>query len=272
MNASGHKNENVRPVVEFLTGSPGGEDLVPWHLLRREDLQIIRDWAGETLSPDSQRRTLKAVRSALRNCITPETEVESTPAGLHSGLRPLTRSTIAARIFTSRAARLLLSVCRDDLGSAGSRDAALLSLMLLAGLRRGEIVRIDVSDFEPDENCLRVRSSRGFLRLVYLEGQCRSDLEDWIALRGGTAGPLFMPINAQGVLNAAGLSPSAVNLILARRCQQAGAAGITPRDLRRRFLWQLQAAARTDSQGFSSRFYLDNAGHRGWAFASMADV
>ena len=262
----------MRPIVQFLTGAPGGEDLVPWHLLRREDLQVIRDWAGETLSPDSQRRALGAMRSAMRNCIAPDTEFETAPAALVSGLRPLVRNTIAARIFTSRAARLLLDVCRDDSGSAGSRDAALISLMLLAGLRRGEIVRLDISDFDQDENCLRVRSRRGFLRLVYLEGQCRGDLEDWIALRGGAAGPLFMPINAHGVFNTAGLSPSAVNLILTRRCQQAGAAGITPRDLRRRFLWQLQSVTRTDLQGSTCRFYFDNSGHCGWAFASMADV
>lgn len=265
-------NENMRPVVEFLTGTPGGEDLVPWHLLCREDLRVIRDWAGETLSRDSQRRTLRALRGALRSSVESAPETEAAASGLAAGLRPLQRRTVASRMFTSRAARLLLSVCREDPSPAGSRDAAMLSLMLLAGLRRGEIVSLDVSDFEQDENCLRVRSPRGFLRLVYLEGQCRSDLENWMSVRSGSAGPLFLAINAYGVFSAAGLSPSAVNLILARRCQQAGATSITPRDLRSRFLWQLQAAARSAASGFSCRFYLDNAGHRGWALPSMPEA
>jgi hypothetical protein len=64
-----------------------------------------------------------------------------------------------------------------------------------------------------------------------------------------------------------GLTPPAVNRLLAKRSDLAGCAGITPRDLRGRFLRDLQAASRERPR---CRYYQDENGQPAWVLASSS--
>jgi len=173
-----------------------------------------------------------------------------------------------SRGLAPREARLLLGVCREASDRAAPLDAAILSVMLLAGLRRQEVVGLQIGDYDEEDGRLTVRSERRQLRSVLLVGECRNDLDGWLAQRGHFSGPLFTQFDHRGELIPAALKPSAVNRLLARRCEQAGGLRVTPRDLRARFLWQLKLAGRRDERP-PCRYYQDENGQPAWTLASM---
>jgi len=118
---------------------------------------------------------------------------------------------------------------------------------------------------------IEVKTRRGGRRSVLLEGECRTDLEHWLAVRGSGGGPLFLAFDAFGTPLLRGIAAPTVNHILARRCAGAGLDGLTPRLLRARFLWQLQAGTRQGT-GQRCRYYLGEDGQPGWALSSLPTV
>jgi integrase len=106
---------------------------------------------------------------------------------------------------------------------------------------------------------------------VLLEGECRADLDRWLVQRGGGSGALFLAFDSLGEPLPRGVAASTVNRMLARRCAEAGLDGLTPRALRGRFVWQLQAGSRQGG-GQRCRYYLAEDGQPGWALSSLAAV
>jgi integrase len=258
----------LKAVAEFLTGSQAAAGSLPWRLLGREDLRVVRRWAGEALPATAERRLVRELRQALRAAEAPEDE--SSMAQPLALLRaPKRRADVA--LIAARPARLLLEVCRDAPDATAKRDCAVISLMLLAGLRRQELVGLQRGDYDDADGRIEVRSRRGGRRSVLLEGECRLDVEAWLGRRGGGSGPLFLAFASTGEPLPKGIAAPTVNRILARRSAQAGLDGLTPRVLRGRFVWQLQTGMRQGG-GPRCRYYLAEDGQPGWALSSLAAV
>ena len=259
----------LEAVAEFLTGSQTAAGSLPWRLLGSEDLRVVRRWAGEALPQPAERRLMRELRQAIREAEAPENEpLTSTlrPALLRAPKRRAGVAPIAAR-----PARLLLEVCRDATDATGRRDCAVISLMLLAGLRRQELVGLQRGDYDDADGRVEVKSRRTGRRSVLLEGECRADLERWLVQRGGGSGALFLAFDSLGEPLPRGIGASTVNRLLARRCAEAGLDGLTPRALRGRFVWQLQAGSRQGG-GQRCRYYLAEDGQPGWALSSLPAV
>jgi len=62
----------------------------------------------------------------------------------------------------------LIEVCQSDRSTAGSRDAALIALMYIGGLRRSEVAGLDLEDYTPDTAQFVVRGKGNKERTVYL--------------------------------------------------------------------------------------------------------
>ena len=258
----------LEAVAEFLTGSHTAVETLPWRLLGSEDLRVVRRWAGEALALPAERRLLRELRRVIRDAAQPDEEPVATP--FRPALLQAHRRRESAAV-PARVARLLLELCREASDVSGRRDCAVLSLMLLAGLRRQEVVGLRRSDYEDAEARLEVRTRRGGRRSVLLEGECRNDLEHWLAERGSGGGPLFLAFDACGTVLPRGIAAPTVNRILTRRSTEAGIDGLTPRLLRDRFLWQLRAGTRQGT-GQRCRYYLAEDGQPGWALSSLSAV
>jgi site-specific recombinase XerD len=138
----------------------------------------------------------------------------------------------------------LMKVCADDPTAAGIRDGAIIALVTLTGLRREEIVSLDMEDFqieeENGEGVLIVRGRGNKQRRAYVYNGAALALADWMVVRGQEPGPLFVPINKGGSLQPGHrLSVQALHKILLKRAEQAEVEKLTWHDFRRTFAGNL---------------------------------
>ena len=115
----------------------------------------------------------------------------------------------------------------------GVRDAALLAVAYGAGLRRAEIVALDLEDYSVDTGELRVRGKGNKERLVFVTNGAQDALSAWVQVRGDQAGALFLTVSKRGKTANHRMSDQSVLDICRKLARQAGVAPFSPHDLRR---------------------------------------
>jgi integrase len=114
--------------------------------------------------------------------------------------------------------------------------------MYTGGLRREEVITLDLANYDPESGRLVILGKRQKERTAYLINGAADALADWLAIRGAAAGPLFLAINKGGAIQPGRLTPQAVYNILAKRAAAASVAEFSPHDLRRTFVSDLLEA------------------------------
>jgi len=211
-----------------------------WSQLRYQHTAAIRSrLMGTDKSPATINRILAALKGVMKEAwrlgyISAEdyqravdidsVKGETVPAG-----RELAQGEILA----------LVEACKADETPAGIRDAAVIGLLCTCGLRRAEIVGLDVEDFDPDTGRLLIRSGKGKKqRTVYVRGGAFQALVDWLATRNAS-GPLFIPILKGGRITERRMSDQAIYDLLKKRANQANVKDFSPHDLRRTFVGEM---------------------------------
>ena len=149
----------------------------------------------------------------------------------------------SGRSLTASEAHKLQRACQQDKSLAGKRDHALIALILATGLRRSEVVAIDIDDYNSRTGLLNIHSGKGNKqRLAYLNSESRQIIRQWRILRGDQPGSLFNPVTKNNqVLNRPLVSQSVYDIIK-QRAEQAQIGNVRPHDLRRTFVTQLLEA------------------------------
>ncbi|MBD3882155.1 tyrosine-type recombinase/integrase [Phormidium tenue FACHB-886] len=227
------QGEALEKIARLTTGQTAIE--FTWHQLRYRHTAAIRAKLQEDYAPATANRMLSALRSVLGEAwrlglMTAEDYHQAADVkNIKSQQLPTGRS-IAA---DEQAA--LMQTCLEDESPAGMRDAALLGI-LRSGLRRFEVVGLDLSDLDLTESSCKVRSGKGRKdRQVYLTDEAIGSLQRWLELRGAQPGPLFLPINKAGHMTQRRMSDESVRTILIKRVGQAELEAHTPHDWRRTF-------------------------------------
>jgi len=115
----------------------------------------------------------------------------------------------------------------------GARDGAVLALLLVAGLRRSEVVALSVGDVDLGSGRVVVSSGKGAKpRVAWLSPAALSWVERWVGFRGVGAGPLVYQARG-GRIQRTPVSESGVYQAVVDRCRRAGIERCTPHDLRR---------------------------------------
>jgi site-specific recombinase XerD len=148
----------------------------------------------------------------------------------------------AGRELSGDEIRALMTTCEEDSSPAGARDAALIALLYGTGLRRAEVVNLDLADYEPATGRLVVRGKGGKERTVWVTGGVATALADWLKVRGDPPGPLFWPIAKGGKLKNRRMTSQAVYKMLHKRADEASVEEFSPHDLRRTFVSDLLEA------------------------------
>ncbi len=90
----------------------------------------------------------------------------------------------------------MLNLVESRKDKKGIRDRAILRLLYDLGLRRGEVVSIDIEDVDLAEKTLRVVGKGHTQKTVLsLPGLTAGALRDWMTARGDEPGPLFLNLD-----------------------------------------------------------------------------
>lgn len=133
----------------------------------------------------------------------------------------------------------LIDDCMNDARTQGRRDAAVLAMLFCCGLRRSEVVGIDVESLDPVEGSVVIRGKGYKKRLVYPPQRAWELINDWLRESGKTEGPLFCRIRKGGVITADRLTGQAVYFLINQFTARARMARFAPHDLRAAFISHL---------------------------------
>lgn len=211
---------------------------LPWHRLRFEHTNAIRTALAERYAFSTANRMLSALRGVLRAAWRLEL-MTADEYGRATAIEPVRGERIpAGRAVAAGELSALLNVCGQD--AAGIRDAAVIAVLYAGGLRRAELVGLDMADYEQSDGggVLTVRRGKGNKqRTVPMAGGAVLALGDWLAVRGDDPGPLFTGL---GNRNRGGrLTTQAVYSMLRERTRAAGVPALSPHDMRRTFVSDL---------------------------------
>ena len=235
----------LEAMAAWLSEGVADIDSLPWASLRYAHTTAVRAALARAVSegryaPATANKHLAALRGALKaawrlGMIGTEDYLRAVD------LRPVAGSRLpAGRDVEGAELSALLAACRADDSPAGVRDAAVIALAYLSGLRRAELVALHLADVDLDPPALRVVGKGGRQRLVPLSPTVGPALGAWLALRGDWPGPLFFPLGRTGTVRPGqGLSGEAVRQLLRRRALAAGGAAVSPHDLRRSYAGDL---------------------------------
>ncbi|MCX6060338.1 MAG: tyrosine-type recombinase/integrase [Chloroflexi bacterium] len=211
-----------------------------WGALRFQHVAAIRSRLSEKYKPATVNKALAALKGALRAAwqsgqMTAEDYQKAVSV---KGVRGETLP--SGRGMTSGELSALLSACEDDKTPAGARDAAIIAMMYsCGGLRRAEVVALDVADYDHESGCLKICGKGNKERTAYVTGGAERALSDWLGIRGNHSGALFVAVNKGGVLADGRLTSQTIYNMLQKRGDEAGVKSFSPHDLRRSFVSDL---------------------------------
>jgi site-specific recombinase XerD len=215
---------------------------LPWAEIRFSHATALRSALSEGYAPATVNQALAAFKGTLKAAWRLELLDDRNYnravdiAGVKNHVPPRGRAAPLGEV------RALLGVCGDGT-PLGVRDAALLALAFGTGLRRAEIVALDMDDYNRDSGELLIRRGKGAKsRTAYVAGGAAEALEVWIEVRGEEEGPLFYPYNRGGKIVLRRLSAQTVRDLLDKRVKRAGLQALSPHDLRRSFISELLEA------------------------------
>jgi site-specific recombinase XerD len=223
-------------IAELLTGQEGVSYVgIPWGRLRFQHTAALRAALAEKYSYSTANKTLSALRGVLRaawklgQMSAEEYQQAASVENLKGETMPAGRAIGAGELGA------LLNTCGND--ALGIRDAAIISLLYATGMRRAELVELDMADYDPAVRGLILRGKRNKERTAYVDDGAAAALDDWLAARGDMPGPLFRGV---GNRNQGGrLTTQAIYKMLQTRAAAAGVAELSPHDFRRTFVGEL---------------------------------
>lgn len=227
-------------VAGLLTDGRADAITLPWAQLRYQHTQAVRSRLAERYRPATVNKVLAAVRGVLKEAwrlgLMPADDFHRAVdlRGVSSHTLPRGRALSAGEI------RALFVACATDRSPAGARDAAVLALLYGAGMRRQEVVRLDVEDFDVETGAVTIRAGKARKdRITHTSNGSLAALQAWLAVRGSEPGPLFIPVLKGGRMVVRRLIPHAIYRMVQKRARQANVKAFSPHDLRRSFVSDL---------------------------------
>ena len=197
--------------------------------VQREDLRAWGATLRDTWSPATIKGAVCAARSFFRWCKDDDLLTYNPALALKVPRVPVR----AQRTLTAAEITTLLAGCPDSL--RGTRDAALVALLLDTGLRNAEICRLRLPDLDLQHRHLLVRIKGGDEAFGYFGSACSKRLQAWLRVRHARAGVQTVFVSVGGNTPGCALTERGLRLALKRLGQRAGVPGVCPHAFRRSF-------------------------------------
>lgn len=214
----------------------------PWHQLQYQHVMAIRTKLAESYSAATANRNLAALRGVLKECwrlgyISAEEHARAIDFKAVRGQKAAQAE--KGRHLKQGEFAALINTCLDG-SKRGLRDACLIAVAYIAGLRRAELAGLQLADYDQDAGTLKITKGKGNKeRVVPLADGAADALTDWLAIRGPWAGPLFTVVRKGDHVTLDALTAQSVYDILTERAEAAQVKKFSPHDLRRTFAGDL---------------------------------
>jgi site-specific recombinase XerD len=126
--------------------------------------------------------------------------------------------------------------CAFGTSMRAKRDYAMLATLFGCGLRRSELVGLEVDDVHMRQGhwaVVDLIGKGGHIRTVPIPNWVKAALDDWTAAAGITEGRIFRAVARAGKIWGEGISQNVVWYVVKGCCEKAGLQHIAPHDLRR---------------------------------------
>src|SRR4028119_374192 len=177
---------SLNAIAAMLTSGSCEAMTLDWSKLRYHHTAAVRAILMEKYSPATTNKMLTALKRVLQEALKLELISEKDYKGA-TDLRPVPGSTgLKGRALSRDEIAALLRVCQHAATPSGVRDAALIAILRGSGVRRRELVNLDLKDFNPATGALEVKDGKGGKdRTVYLSSQALRGGVNWGAVGGG---------------------------------------------------------------------------------------
>ncbi len=207
-------------------------ELLDWTAIRYQHVQYIRSKLAETYAPATANRHMAALRGVLREVwqlgyMTADEYLRAAKVKPIKGQRVL-----AGRYLDDDLVEQLINTCLKVRNPNNVRDAAIIGVLHVCGLRRDELVSLDVQDYSNKE--VRVIGKGNKERVVPVNKPLQKLIQSWLSIRGDSPGALFYNLHTGKPL-----TTQAIYSMLKRRGKTVGIDELSPHDFRHTFISNL---------------------------------
>ncbi|AFZ33573.1 site-specific integrase [Gloeocapsa sp. PCC 7428] len=227
---------SLNAIASLLTDGECDALTLDWSNLSYQHTAAVRAILVERFAPATAKKMVAALRRVLK---------EAARLGLMS-YEDYARATDLPRIDTppqklrgralaNKEIATLLDEC-DEANTIAIRDAAILAILRGGGIRRQELTRLKLQDYNSSTGELEICSAkRKSYRTVYLPAAAVKLVEAWLEIRGRKRGALICPVRKGGQVELRHMSGDAVLKIVKKLSVRAGVEEFSPHDFRRTF-------------------------------------
>lgn len=206
-----------------------------WTRLDYPDVVQIRSTLAARYAPATVNKCLAAVRGVLRQALLMD-QVTQAQYAKCVAIRGVGGSATGAGRYVSAFEMNAIMKVGAEPTVLGLRDSAMVALLYHCGLRRSELVGLNLHDYDRGNETLNVAGKGHKLRAVYLNSMASMTLQRWLQVRGREPGRLFLRITQSGHVTRKELSSQAVYRLTARVARTTGVERPSPHDFRRTFV------------------------------------
>ena len=146
---------------------------------------------------------------------------------------------VKGRYLSFKELNSLLDHCMAKDNVIAIRDAAIISAIYGAGLKRSEVINLPLDAYNSKTKEIRCIGKNGSVRIFETNKRISNILETWITQRGPYEGPLFTRIHKGNNITTKPITSQTVYDIIIRRHKEANLKPTTPHDLRKTFATNL---------------------------------
>lgn len=228
--------KNLRLIARVLTN--GESDSVPWEAVKNEHIVAVKLALQEAnYAPATINNVLASFRGVVNTLFNQgiigveERDRRAAVKGV-----PDKQAEPAGRSLTSSEKNKVFRAFSQEQSKRSVRDRAIISTMLILGLRRAEIASLDLECI--DENGYMRWTAKGSLkRVARVPEVLLEKIDEWVYIRGERPGALFTPLRAEDkVTSLRSMSHDNYREICRYWARKAGIEPFSPHDLRRTFI------------------------------------
>jgi integrase len=237
---------SLQTAAAALGGSAFSLEDLEWHRIRRQHLEeLVNILLQEGYAIKTCRLIVAALRGVLHEAKLADLVSEFDDSSIKRPISwPADNKSTPIKDVALEDIQKMLAACELDYRHQGVRDAAIITVLYCCGLKRSDIVTIDIDAVNRNDWSI-VWTDKNYLPAIkWIAPEWIKYLRGWIELRNDlnlTVGPLFPRIRVgkkledgrigPGMVTNNGLTSQAIYYIIDQRCKEADI-DVTPRALR----------------------------------------